>query len=381
MRWWKPVLLVAVLAGIAVMLWRQLADDNALPNGVTHEQYVAAERRFQEMYSVKPDRIDVLSLVAELAVADERLEAAVASFAEIPSDHPKYGLAARFQQAVILVQLNRAAEAEEHLREFLRRAKANPAAVPAEHAVTAFKWLTYLLSVQMRLEERKPVLADVHRYGFADVFDSKQYFFPNLLILNSPAGRKRLLEFLEEDPENLELQIALGRYRTAEGRVEESQAFLKQLHQQHPDDLRVAAALLEACFEGDDWESFRQFAAELPGPQPAEPWLLTRMRGEFALQQERYREAADHFKRALEEEPAYLPCQMGLATALGELSETELRQAALRSVEVLAEIRVDLSNVKGDDPAPILDLAAKCERIGLEDAAKIFRWHAMAISR
>jgi tetratricopeptide (TPR) repeat protein len=379
MRWWQPLLLVAVLAGITVLLWRQAADDKPLPTGVTHEQYAAAERQFQEMYSVEPDRIDVLSLVAELAVADERLEAAVASFAEIPSDHPKYGLAARFQQAVALVQLNRADEAEEHLREFLRRGAANPAAVPAQHAVTAFKWLTYLLSVQMRLEERKVVLAEVHRYGLADVFDSKQYLFPNLLILNSPAGRKRLVEFLEQDPENLQLQVALGRYRTAEGRLEESQAFLAGLYQQYPGDLRVAAALLEACFEEDDQESFRKFAAELPEPQPGEPWLLTRMRGEFALQQERFKEAADHFQRALQEEPAYLPCYMGWASALGELSETDLRQAALRSVKLLAEIRVDLSNVKGDDPAPILDLVAKCEQIGFEEAATIFRWHAMAI--
>lgn len=379
MRWWKPAVLVAVLAGLAVIGWRQLPDGDELPEGVTPEQYAAAERRFQEMYSAEPDRVDVLSLVAELAVGEERLEAAVASFAEIPSEHPKYGLAARFQQGQVLVRLNRADEAEENLREFLHRAAANPSAVPAQHAMTAYKWLTYLLSVQLRLEDRKPVLAEMHRYGLADVLDSKQYFFPNLLILNSPAGRQRLLEFLKEDPEDPKLQVALGRYRTAEGRLEESQAFLKQLHQQRPDDLRVAAALLEAYFEGDDRESFGQIAAALPAPQSGEPWLLTRMRGEFALQQERYDEAVGHFERALQEDPAYLPCRMGLASALGELSATDARKKALRDVEVLAEIRVDLSNVEADDPAPILDLVAKCEQIGLREAAEIFRRHAMAI--
>lgn len=379
MRWWKPVLLVTVLLGVAVIGWYQWSDDSDLPEGVTQEEYAAAERQFQEMYSAEPDRIDVLSLIAELAVSEERLEAAVASFAEIPSDHPKYGLAARFQQGQVLVRLNRADEAEENLREFLNRAAANPSAVPAQHAVTAYKWLTYILSVQLRLEERKPVLAEMHRYGLADVLDSKQYFFPNLLILNSPAGRQRLIEFLAEDPGDLKLQVALGRYRTAEGRLEESQTFLKKLYQQQPDDLRVAAALLEAFFEGDDRESFRQIAAELPATQPGEPWLLTRMRGEFALQRERYAEAVGHFERVLEEEPAYLPCQMGLANALGELSKTDAREEALRKVEVLAEIRVDLSNVEADDPAPILDLVAKCEQIGLEEAAEFFRRHAMAI--
>jgi predicted Zn-dependent protease len=321
----------------------------------------------------------VLSLVAELAVAEERLEAAAASFAEIPSDHPKYGLAARFQQGQVLMRLNRADAAEENFRDFLRRATADPAAVPAEHAVTAYKWLTYLLSVQLRLEERKPVLADVHRYGLADVLDSKQYFFPHLLILNSPAGRQRLVEFLAEAPEDPELQIALGRYRTAEGRLEESQAFLTKLYEQRPQDLRVAAALLEACFEADDQEAFGQIAAALPTPQPGEPWLLMRMRGEFALQQAQYEEAVRHFENALDEDPAYLPCRMGLAHALGELSETEARDQTLQAAAVLAEIRVDLSNVQADDPAPLLDLVAKCEQIGLKKAAEMFRRHAIAI--
>lgn len=388
MRWWKAAIAAAVVVAVATAAWyvlpggEGLPGDEGLPRGLSRDQYAAAEARFRQLYpEAEPDRHDVLSLAAEMAVVDERWEAAVASFRAIPSDHPRYGLAARLQEAQVLVRLNRADAAEKSLREYLAMATANPSQAAMEDVVLAYKWLNFVLSVELRLEERKAMLADVHAYGLADVLDSKQYFFPNLLILNSPAGRQRLEEFIAEDPDNPHLIVALGRYRTLEGRLEESQDVLEAIHRQRPDDLRAAAALLEAYFEEDERDAFVRVAEALPEAEAGEPWLLTRMRGEFALIQERFSDAVEHFQQGLEEDPAYLPCQMGLSQAYAGLAQPEARDEALRKASVLAEIRVELSNVEADDAEPILALVAKCEQIGLEQAAQIFRTHAEMIQR
>lgn len=382
MRWWKAALAVAVAAAVAIAVWYLLPRGDALPPGLSAEEYAAAEARYRQIYpDAEPDRVDVLSLAAELAVADERWEAAVASFREIPSDHPRYGMPARLQEGQVLVRLGRAEAAEKSLRDYLTLATANTSQATLQDVVLAYKWLTFILSVELRLEERKPVLAQMHGYGIADVLDSKQYCFPNLLILNSPAGRQRLEEFIAEDPDNPVLKIALGRYRTLEGRLEEAQEVLEAVHRERPHDLHAAAALLESYFEEDDQEAFARVAGKLPEAGVGEPWLLTRMRGEWALIEQRFEDAVSHFQRALEEDPAYLPCQMGLAQAYAGLSQAEEREEALRRASVLAEIRVELSNVEADTEEPITRLVAKCEQIGFERAAEIFQAHAEAIRR
>lgn len=382
MRWWKAALAVAVVAAVAIAVWYLLPRADSLPRGLSADEYAAAEARYRQIYpNAEPDRIDVLSLAAELAVADEQWETAVACFREIPSEHPRYGMAARLQEAQVLVRLNRADAAEKSLREYLALATANTSQATVQDVVLAYKWLTYLLSVEFRLEERKPVLAEMHAYGIADVLDSKQYCFPNLLILNSPGGRQRLEEFLAEDPDNPVLRVALGRYRTLEGRLEEAQEVLEAVRRERPDDLHAAAALLESYFEEDNREAFARVAEELPEVGAGEPWLLTRMRGEWALIEQRFEDAAEHFQRALEEDPAYLPCQMGLAQVYAGLSQVEEREEALRRTSILAEIRVELPNVEADTEEPIVQLVEKCEQIDYARAAEVFRAHAEMIRR
>lgn len=383
-RWrqWKVAISILVVAGCAgaSILWFQWRRVE-LPEAVSREEYRSAERRFREIYDQEPTRLDALSLLAESAVVDERLETAVACFREIPSDHAQYGPSARLQEGQVLVRLNRARQAEQSLREFLSLAFSGQAAVSRRDVIVASDWLTYVLSVELRLEDLKAVLAKMHTHGLTDVFDSKQYYFPNLLIMNSPAGRKRLRDFLAEDPRNRVLRVAMGRYRTAQGRIEEARAVLADLHREYPEDLRCAAALLECHFESGDWERFRRVAETLPQYRRGEPWLLTRMRGEWALRQERWNEAVRHFSRALQGDPAYLACHMGLARAYRELGETEKREKALDRVSVLAEVRVNLINVTEKDPEPSRDLAQACEKIGLKDAAKTFRGHARRIAQ
>lgn len=325
-----------------------------------------------------PSELDVLMAAGGLAMEKQEYEYAIECFRQVPTDHVRFGLTARFEQAMSFLNLNRAQAAEDALREYLAYARKAPLVEPAQVA-DAFKWLTYLLSVQLRLEEREPLLREQHEIGLADPLDSKQLYFPNLLLLNSPRGRTRLQQFIEEDSSNLSLQIALLHYKVLSGEFEAAINGLRELLKKSNENLVILGVLAEAYFESDRTEEFMQLLRGLPEYHPTEPRLLTRMRGELALLEDRWQEAADFFSSVLDAEPSNSPSQMGLAMAYQEMGQSEKHRTALQRASVLAKIRVNLGNVQSDAEAACLELAQHCRDIGMVDAAAIFDNHAERI--
>lgn len=373
-RIWLPIiLLLVVLAGVALAVW-YACWPILLPQAISREEYRHAARRFRELYRRAPSHLDVCSLAGELATSENRFTAALACFGEIASDHPRYGASARLQEGQIWLRLNQAASAEQSLREFLRISESQQ--VSSDYLIIAYKRLVYILSVELRFEDRQPLLEEMHALGLADVFDSKQFHFPNLLIWNSPAGRHRLQQFQQQDPENFKLRVVQGRYLTADGKLTEAQRLLEELHRRKPADVNCLAALLECCFEQNAWTRFTELARTWPNYQSAEPWLLTRLRGEFANHNRNWSEAILQFERVQKVDPANPWSQMGLARAYAELGRQETRDTALQRSLILSKIRVDLMTVKENQSQAALEVAKLCQQAGLSDAAQTFRQHA-----
>ena len=372
---WTASVLAVLAALIAAGYW--WFQPTPPPEGVSQRDYDVAVRRFRDLYGRSPSRLDVLSIAGELAIRDGRLPAAVACFQQIPSNHPRYGASSRLQQAQVLLQLNQAEPAEQNFREYLELEGTQS----SESVVTARKWLTYILSVQLRFEDRQQSLADAHESGTADVNDSKQFFFPNLLLWNSAAGKKRLAAFIEAEPRDLTLRVAQGRYLTGDGQLDASATLLEELHRQRPESRPCLAALLESHFEKSDWKRFSEVANLLPPYEPTEPWLLTRMRAEFALQQQRWDDAVREFEHLAKAEPANPWSCMGLARAYGELNQPAEREKMLARSLILSRIRVSLSNIREDNPASARKLADECRLLGLEKAAAAFDRHAQRIGQ
>jgi tetratricopeptide (TPR) repeat protein len=388
------VVILVGLAMLATFLWNSelvpsgrsvqqsdqpLSSDRELPLGLSIADYQQAEKWYRQRYpSTEPTREDVFMIAGEIASADQQYDTALACYRAIPTTAPTQGLKARLEEGLTLVKLNRAAAAEASLRAFLDAARiANE--VSAADVVTAFKWLNFILSVQIRLEDRRPLLAEMHQIALADPLDSKQLFFPNLLLLNSPTGRTRLDQFIAADPTNTDLRIAQARYKTMDGQFDAALALLEPLMAQQPGNTRIGAALAEALFESSDMQKLANLVSTLPAYSTSEPWSLTRMRGELAMEENDFQAAINHFLAVLHQDPANAPCQMGLATCYGQLGKTNEQQEALRKSSILAEIRVNLSSVQTDAPAAASELAAKCEAIGFETAAQAFRLHAQSM--
>lgn len=379
-RWLFDVgLAIAVALGLGIVIYLMLRPE-PLPDGISPAEFERAERLFYKSYGKRADRRDVFSYLGELSAEAQDWNTALICFQQIPSDDLKYGSSARLQEAQILLDLNRAAQAEAQLRKFLKLAEREPR--PSTGSLrAAYERLAYLLSVELRFEDRKPILAAMHDLGIANVNESKQFYFPNLLIWRSTSGRNRLREFLAEDDSDLPLLIAQGRYLTAEGNLDQARSLLESLFNRAPENPHVASALLECYFETGDQSSFEQCLNSLPRTLGEDSWLMRRMRGELALSTKNWNDAVTHFRAVLKHDPANPESHMGLAKAYDALGQTDKRDEMLRRSKVLAKIRVFLSNITEETPKECLELAQMCEQIEMHEAAQTYREHAGRISR
>lgn len=379
-RFWLGGLFLLLIAASGTLVAVYRPQGASLPPEVSRIDFEHAERALADRYGRPPSRVAVFSYLGELAASEERWPEAAACFRQIPTGTPTFGASARLQEGQIYVKLSRALDAERSLNEYLSLAARDPA-TPPEHLIVARNLLTYLLSIELRFEERRQVLLGIHADGQADVFDSKQLYFPNLLLWHSASGESRLEKFLEADPDSLTLQLARGRYLTNGGKIDEALTLLEGLCERNPGNLVARAALLEALFEQNSWSELETTAATLPGYEEGEPWLLTRMRGELAVHQERWQEAVEQFQRVLEVDETNPWSVVGLAAAYGGLNEIERREALLRRSAGLAKIRTSLVKVSEQDPQAAFDLAVACESLGYAEAAGTFRGHGERIRR
>ncbi|MBA3313553.1 MAG: tetratricopeptide repeat protein [Planctomycetaceae bacterium] len=379
----RPAWLLFTTLGVTVLacgvgLWQFMQPN--LPSGVTQARFDAAAQQFQELHGTGGSHVEIVLLIGELAVAEERLEEARACFQAIPSSDSRYGPAARLQQAQVALRLNRAREAEANFREFLALA-ARRTDTDSTHLNVARKWLAYILSVELRIEERQVVLAELHASGQADVYDSKQLYLPHLLIWPSPVGRRKLEAFLQQDAEDPMLLVAWGRYLTAEGKPEEARVLLSQLCRQDPKNLQCTAALLEAMYEQNDWDGFAKLYKSVLPYRDFEPWLLSRLRGQYALHQKDWEQAVLEFQHVLAADPADPGAHVGLAKAFAALGRDVERDRLLQQSAVLAKMRVSLVGVNEQDAHAATALAEQCEEVGLETAARVFRMHASRLAQ
>ena len=82
--------------------------------------------------------------------------------------------------------------------------------------------LVYIHGVELRPARRRETLAELHRLGHAQSADTLGYCFASLHRWNGTDAVSRLEQFLEHDADDFHLRLALGRYRTMRGHVDEA---------------------------------------------------------------------------------------------------------------------------------------------------------------
>ncbi|MCA8997049.1 MAG: tetratricopeptide repeat protein [Planctomycetaceae bacterium] len=351
-----------------------------LPEGLSRTEFDRAASHFREQYGSAPDRDDTLHWLAKRSLQEGNLDVALACLRGIGWDHPQYGLTAKLSEGELLIQLNRAVEAETCFRTFLERTESRlPSDSP--YLATAWSWLCYLYSIELRFEERKELLTQLHRTGRASINESKQLFFPSLLIWNSARGRERLNSFLSQTSDAAVLNIAKGRYLTGEGELAQAQSHLELWQERLNNDPSCTAALLECLYEQNDWTAFEEVLKDASVQRDEEPWLLLLMRGHDAIHKGEWNEAVQRYSAVLDRDPSNSPALMGLAQAYRELGQEDRSKSMLDRVATLAVIRPRLSSIRESNLDAVEELAEKCDTLKLSEAARTFRAHAERVRR
>jgi tetratricopeptide (TPR) repeat protein len=380
-------LVVGCLAGVIVCLivialgfWWSRARQASPPVGISLREYELATKAFERRYRQRPEHADVVSWLAETAVAENDLPRAAVCFDAIPTSHPRYGRSARLQQGQVLLKLKRAPAAEAQLRTFLELERADPQS-PPEHVAHALSQLRHLLEVQLRFEERRPVLRELVVRRAADGFETIAFCFPTLLRWNGSQTQEWLAEFLHEDPDDFRLRFAQARYATGNGNLDTARSLINELAADRPDDRAVLAARAAIAYEAADWN---ELALVLEGVTTADtdPWLLHRLRGHWLNHERRFAEAVEQFLVALRLDPACAECHVGLAEAFGGLSQPERQREAADKARQLARIqnRLGRLDTEPDQLDALFEVAALSEEIGLAAEARTVAEYLLRLS-
>lgn len=366
------VLCILLLVGGRIA-FRSVAPQ--LPPGVSRPDFEKAAADFKGEFDRDGDHFDVLMTLAKLSAKKKDAATAIACYHQIPTDHVRYGPAARYEEAQLFAETDQVQRAEDSFNEFLKLLEQG-IQLPDRQVAHSRHWLSLIYGAELRSEDRRIVLHDLLEDHQADINDVKQYYFGSLLIWQTVFGSERVRDFLKKDPDNRNLRVAAARYDIGEGRLKEARERLATLRSEDPKDLRTLAVLLESCYEMNDWSAFADAFATAPEFGKDEPWLLTQLRGEWALHQNDWLKAEEYFQYMLKIDPPNAVCLMGLARAYAGQGKPKEREAMLQRSLLVAKLRVDLSAITHDNPKGARTVANSARQLGMEDAAGILEFFA-----
>jgi thioredoxin-like negative regulator of GroEL len=369
---WLTVALA--VGGIGACVWFMRADVR-LPPGVSQRDYQRVSQNLQRSMRRSPDRDEVFFNLGGEFAEQQKWGTAESLFANV-SIHSQHGREARYLQAQSVLQQDRLRESERLFREYLAdspvpRQPAWPSPPDNDDRIQALHFLSYLLSVELRFDERKQLLSELIRRNDADLFDTLACHFQSLMEWNNTHSVDRLERACKVSPTDWQLQAVLAQYRIAQGRPDDAWKLLLECREHLPHDLAIAAVCLTCLDERGDQRGYMELATQLPSISDHDPVSLLRHRGQFALRQERASDAVECFQRALAIDPADVPSRMGRAQAWLVLKQSDRRTQELSTIQNLARIQNRLGWAASKTPTPevMLDIIRLSADAGLRTAA------------
>lgn len=242
-------------------------------------------------------------------------------------------------------------------------------------------WLRNLLEIEVRLEERHALLAEIHTHGQPSLFDSIAWCFPSQLRWNREETIGKLEAFWEQDPSDPNLNLALVRFRISEGRTDDAAKILSATRWDSIDMRRVAAAKLMLWEANGNWAQIQEFMASLPPVSHSDPWGLLEMRGRTCIHFEKLDDAMASYETLLASDPCNSSACLATSNICRRRGQKERGKILLSRSEVLARIQNRLGNVLyTKDPEALVAIAELCLEVGLTKQAYWMAHHA-AISR
>jgi len=366
-RWSALAIVLLGSAVWAIVAWNHWSSVR-LPNGVTSNDYARVARELKLAQRREPQEAEVFFRLGTDLLDERDWPTACACFAAIPEGHRRYGPGAVFMRAQALFQMDRLPESEELFRHFLDREDQSPSVwVTADDRIVAKHFISLILALELRFEERRTFMWEMIEQHEADLFDTLAGCYPTLMEWYTKAGARHLEDATRADPRNVDLRAVLSLYRLGEGRVEEALLLVTACRKEAPDDRRVLAAWLACQYETADWDGLARSIAELPPPRDDDPWLLLRSRGQAHLRQGENLAAAECFQRVLARDPANAESHLGMARVCRQMDQPKEHERHLAAAQALARIqnRMGWAAARNVSPAPLAEIAELSWSIGL----------------
>jgi tetratricopeptide (TPR) repeat protein len=272
-------------------------------------------------------------------------------------------------------------EAEQKFRDLIAHEERSPT-IEGRYLTDARERLRHILEVELRFEERRPLLEGMVGRGEADHFETIAYCFPTHLRWNGPDAVRWLEEFYACTPHDRHLRIALGRYRMGTGQLEEARQILRPTIDEYPADLSAQAAWIALLRESGDIDDADQAIGALPPLAANEPWLLLLQRSGYAIERGDAESAAKALSQLLKSDRTNTEAWQKVAAVAGMQANQQKRTRALTIAQGLSRIQNHIGKgiQRPQDPQSFLDIAEICIEIEFNREELILAQYASRVS-
>ncbi len=328
-------------------------------------QFDRAEALMQQVATLRAPTPEDHTLRAQLLMARDRNDEALAELAAVPDEHP-LAPQARLQSGQLELRRDRARVAEA----FFRRAIALQ-----PDLVQARRELIFILGYELRRPELNA------EFRALDAFDPLRFDQAFLWCLSRGVvwepgeAAAKLARFVAADPDDRQARIALAEMLRRLNRYDDAIATLAPLGDDDPEARAIRAQI--ALDRGDD-----KAVESLLAGGPRVHLDLALLRGRLALARGDDKAAVASFRDAVAAEPNNRDAVFGLAHSLQRVGDPEAkRYLELSALHERLGTLVQRAATpgSGNDVALIRELGAACAAVGRLPEARA--WYNIAVKR
>ncbi len=364
------VMIMAIGSGLWYFGFRKAEDPEAIwqagEANLRAGRIVLAEAASNRLSRLRePTPLDSM-LRAQLDIAQDRAEEAVAGLMRVPDEHPM-AAQARLMAGQVELRRHRARFAEQYFRKALQL---DP------KLVQAHRELIYIVGFQLRRPELNAeflALSRLTELNFDNVF---HWCLMRTALWEPSTALKELLLFVEADPEDRWSRLAIAENYRRMGLIDDAETIIAPLPDSDLDGLAIRVMMAIDRHQEDK-------AEQLLASGPADDFRVAKLRGRLALARRDAATAVRCFQLAYAHAPDDRDALLGLANALtmigDDKSAAPLREIA-KNCELLNSLvqRAGLPNAR-ENSKLLRDLGAACAVAGRDPEARA--WYRLAIAR
>lgn len=331
-RRYKRTVLAALLAialglGATWVAWKSYWLPSYLPAGraaIAAKDWPRAQRHLQKYIAWHSGETEAHFLMAQVLAEQGNLNRSLSQLNQIPDSSPLVA-SARWHEASLLLQLNRAAQAERAAR---RSLELEPNSLDARQLLSLIcRWENRLHEAERLLAELYELCAPEHRANAL-----VQLFELHVGQFDVKETQQRLEAFLANDPSDFSARLALARLHVGMGDNAKAGEMLDECWRLKPGDIDVRAALVNCYVIFGDYQKATRLLETWPADQrDARYWeSMGTYQSEYL---QHYEQAAESYRRVLQHVPDDWRVRHRLAICLRSLGDEEGARVELERVD------------------------------------------------